>query len=155
MNITVIQKSHLNEIHALIRDSITLLCTIDHGNDQENLDFWLANRSPESLAKVIDASDSKGFVCMDETSIVGVAHIKRTGELTLCYVHPEHPGKGIGSRLLTMIEGQARHWGIKEITLISTATAKPFYEKHEYFEYDEPVTYLRMPGYLMKKVLSL
>ncbi|MDH3494446.1 MAG: GNAT family N-acetyltransferase [Acidobacteriota bacterium] len=153
VNIKPATVDEVSEIHALIRDSITLLCSSDHNDEPHNLDFWLGNRTPEYLEDLISDKNSKGFLCLTDSSIVGVAHIKRDGELTLCYVHPEHPGKGIGSKLLNMIESQARHWELEEIHLISTATAKSFYEHHGYIYSGETVSYLRMPGYPLKKQL--
>ena len=39
---------------------------------------------------------------------------------------------GIGRALLEALEAQAKRWGLVEIRLISTAGARPFYERHGY-----------------------
>ena len=148
------QKHQLNEIHALIRDSITLLCNADHKDDPANLDHWLSKRTVENLEEIIFKPESKGFVCVENGSIVGISHVTREGELTLCYVHPEYLGLGIGAKVLTMVESQARHWGLEGIKLVSTTTAKPFYERHGYSQYSDTILYLRMPGYPLSKSIT-
>lgn len=98
---------------------------------------------------------SQAFVCLQQQIIIGVAHITRHGELTLCYVHPQHAGAGVGRLLLAAVESQALAWGIERISLISTTTARQFYLAHGYTQYSEPVLYIGMAGYPLQKHLGV
>lgn len=97
--------------------------------------------------------DSRAIACTDGTEIIGLAHITHAGMLTLCYVQPGRTGEGVGRFLLAEAERQAAEWGLQELQLISTATAREFYLAHHYEQYAEAVLYIGMPGYPMMKRL--
>ncbi|KAA3616876.1 MAG: GNAT family N-acetyltransferase [Calditrichaeota bacterium] len=85
--------------------------------------------------------------------IVGVSHIKNNGEITLCYVHPKKSRLGIGKLMLHVAEKQAEEWGIFQVWVVRSGTAKDFYISQGYKQYAKSITYLGMPGFPLKKDL--
>ncbi len=155
MQIEKANKENLKEICHLIKESIVNLCGDDHLNKQEHIDNWLSARSESEMDALLFGSESQAFVCADKGVVVGISHIKNNGELTLCYVHPKKLGRGIGSFILQAAENQAEEWGIKQIQLVSTATARSFYLSQGYEQYQDSIMYIGMPGYPLKKAVML
>lgn len=48
------------------------------------------------------------------------------------YVHPDHARQGVGSTLLTHLEGYARGRGLARLELTASMNAVGFYERHGY-----------------------
>ena len=46
------------------------------------------------------------------------------------YVHPDHVGVGVGSRLLGALEADARSAGVNKLWLHATLNSVSFYQKH-------------------------
>jgi GNAT superfamily N-acetyltransferase len=51
----------------------------------------------------------------------------RGGELTALFVRPGEGGRGLGSRLLTRLETEARAGGARRLTMVAAQAAVPFY----------------------------
>jgi putative acetyltransferase len=90
---------------------------------------------------------------------VGIgALVLADSELRACYVLPSAVRKGVGSALVAEIERIARHHGLRDLELISSLTAEPFYRAVGY-EVEERVEHLlgsggRMPAVKMRKKLG-
>ncbi len=112
--------------HVLIA-SITTLCERDHGSVQENLDRWLANKSPAGVAAWFDNPDNRLFVAERDDAVVGVGGCNVRGEVLLNYVSPEARFSGVSTALLATIESALRAEGLGIGRLTSTATAHAFY----------------------------
>jgi putative acetyltransferase len=71
------------------------------------------------------------YVAEEDGKIVGFSDINKAdpSEFWGLYVHKDHIGHGIGSRLMQKMEEVARKMGAKKFTLESTKTAQSFYEK--------------------------
>ncbi|MGA7954931.1 MAG: GNAT family N-acetyltransferase [Gloeobacterales cyanobacterium] len=67
------------------------------------------------------------FVAEYESTIVGFA-ARNQNWITGVYVHPEFTRKGIGSRLLNIIEDNSKACGINCLFVDALITAKPFYD---------------------------
>jgi GNAT superfamily N-acetyltransferase len=65
-------------------------------------------------------------------AICGIGAIRQSGDLDLCYVDPGYQRRGIGRALVLAMESQARMWDVQKIRLISTGSARAFYEKSGY-----------------------
>jgi histone acetyltransferase (RNA polymerase elongator complex component) len=65
--------------------------------------------------------------------------MNRIGEILLNYVAPENIHQGIGRLLINKIEDFARNQGLSAITVMSTITAKTFYEKNGFVKNGDPV----------------
>jgi N-acetylglutamate synthase-like GNAT family acetyltransferase len=122
----------------VLQASITQLCETDHKNDEYTLTRWLRNKTPETVAKWIAREDNFLVVAVRDGGVCGVGAITRQGSLDLCYVQPTMQSHGVGLKLLTALEEQARQWGLPEIRLVSTSKARSFYEKHGYVADGEP-----------------
>lgn len=143
----------LNAVVSTIRASITQLCQKDHQNDPEKLASWLVNKTKEALAEPLAAANSACFVAVDAGDVVGVVHILVSGEITLCYVHPQAIGKGVGQRLITTAFEFARTNGLQNLTLEATQTAKPFYERMGFVRLDKQSSCGKVSCLSMRKVI--
>lgn len=116
----------------VLRRSIKEVCIADHQNDGPTLERWLRNKTPERFRSWQSAPDNFLVVADCEGVICGVGAIRQSGDLDLCYVHPLYQRRGIGRAILMVLESRAREWGIQTIRLISTMTARSFYERFGY-----------------------
>jgi putative acetyltransferase len=71
------------------------------------------------------------FVAEYEKTIVGFV-ARNQSSITAVYVHPEFTRKGIGSRLLNILEDDAKACGINSLLVDASITAKPFYDSCGY-----------------------
>ncbi len=72
------------------------------------------------------------YVALDGEKIIGYSDFKKDKPEKFwgLYVHKNHLGKGVGSRLLLKMEEVAKSMGADRLELEATKTAKTFYEKH-------------------------
>ncbi|GAA0295321.1 hypothetical protein GCM10009087_01340 [Sphingomonas oligophenolica] len=125
-------------ICAVVRDSITTLCGADHHGDPVVLASWLANKTPENVARWIANPDNAVFVAVDAGAVVAAACITRGGEILLNYVAPAARFRGASKALMQALEEVARLQGNARCTLDSTATARDFYRALGYAGTGEP-----------------
>jgi GNAT superfamily N-acetyltransferase len=94
------------------------------------------------------------LVAVENGSILAVACVTDTGEITLNYVSPDARFRGVSSALLGALEERAIERGNKPCTLKSTETALRFYLKRGYSE-DGPADgkFGTISGYPMSKRL--
>ena len=107
--------------------SITTLCARDHGGVQENLDRWLANKSPAGVRAWFDNPGNRLFVAERDEEVVGVGGFNERGEVLLNYVAPEVRLSGVSTALLAAIERAMQAKGHDKASLTSTVTAHEFY----------------------------
>lgn len=70
-------------------------------------------------------------------------------------VHPDHQGRGIGARILSMLEQQAGNWACQEIVLNARSACLGFYQRHDYDVIAEaPTLFGSIAHKHMRKVLS-
>ncbi|MDH5648470.1 MAG: GNAT family N-acetyltransferase [Gammaproteobacteria bacterium] len=154
MKIEEATRESLQEISELIKQSIVTLCQADHQNKPEHLQAWLSARASDKLAHELFGNNSRAFTCRHEGRLAGVVNINTTGEMTLCYVHPAYSGRGVGRLLLQAAEEQAIKWGLKQIHLVSTRTAREFYLSQGFESNGEEICHIGMPGYPLLKVIQ-
>jgi putative acetyltransferase len=113
------------------RQSIAVLCKNDYSPEQ--LADWGCERiKPERYVKSMQENGERFFVLDDSGTIGGFAGWFGT-EIQGFYMHPTYAGQGWGSQLFDVAE--ADFWQNTlhpTCTIISTITAKPFYEKMGY-----------------------
>ncbi len=85
-----------------------------------------AKRFRDSLHK------GKRWVAVENGKIIGFVDHGKSDELWGLYIHKDHIGKGVGSKLLKIAEDSLRKQGVNTVKIESTITARPFYEKHGY-----------------------
>ena len=89
--------------------------------------------TPASLAEAM-AADVKGWLCEEQGLVVGFAMGDRSnGEVQVVAVRPGYEGKGIGKRLLGLVQTWLHEQGHQEIWLLSNpdsgVRAHGFYRK--------------------------
>jgi GNAT superfamily N-acetyltransferase len=73
------------------------------------------------------AKEVEMFIATEQGEIIGIIGIKGN-QLRTFYVHPDHQGIGIGSKLYKKFEETATERGIKKITLEGGPLGQPIYE---------------------------
>jgi GNAT superfamily N-acetyltransferase len=120
----------------VLRRSIVELCELDHEGNTDALDLWLSNKTPRNLRRWI--TESHVFVASEEGVILGVAAIDNSGKITLNYVSPGARFRGVSKALIRQLEARALEFGVRTVTLESTATARGFYLSAGYEELGPP-----------------
>lgn len=95
---------------------------------------------PEKWQQALDGVD--GFVAEIDGQAVGFMTIDDTGYIDLSFVSPSHAGKGVGGRLLSVVEAKALEMGIAILTTEASRAARPFFARHG-FELDCPQQVVR------------
>jgi len=116
----------------VVRRSITELCAADHHGDADTLARWLANKTPQKFLEWIANPDNFCVIAEVGSSLTGVGLLHRSGEIRLFYLDPAAQRQGIGSAIHRALEDHAREWGLRILTLDSTALAGAFYEHSGY-----------------------
>ena len=140
MSITVRPASEADAVAAcdVLRRSIRELCVADHGHDEQVLSAWLGNKIPDNVRAWITSAASFSVVAVDGSGVRGFGLIQRGGEIQMCYLVPEVQYRGAGKLMLRALEEQAARWGLNDVFLTSSVTAKRFYERNGYVQSGEP-----------------
>lgn len=140
---------------ALVRRSITELCTADHHNDAAILDRWLANKTPENFRAWISGPDNFCVVAEIDGRVSGVGLVHRSGEIWLVYLAPGSLRQGMGRAIHAALETQARAWGLRKLHLDSTLLAQVFYAALGYHPAGAVTShYCAMQCYPYEKILE-
>ncbi len=123
----------------VLRRSITDLCVADHHNDQEILQRWLANKTPEIVESWITNPANTMLLAVDGDVILAVGSVTDGGEITLNYVAPDARFRGVSRTMMNALEGVAKAKGLTRCTLTSSETARRFYHAVGYIEIGPPV----------------
>lgn len=117
---------------AVVRQSVTQLCGLDHQHDPATLERWLANKTPEHFARWLAQPD--GFLAVAELNgtVRAVGNVVSAGQIHLCYVEPGFERLGLGAAILLALEARAKAWGLPGLTLQSSRNARDFYARHGY-----------------------
>lgn len=140
-------------ICTVLRESITKLCSSDHGNDPVKMGSWLENKTTENCRLWLGSAASKTFVAVKLAAVVGVIMVSHDGYIYLCYVKPDVKGQGFGSQMLIAAEAWLKSIGCNSLMADSTATAHGFYKHHGYVACGEPELEEGMLSYPLKKTL--
>ncbi|HEU4629770.1 MAG TPA: GNAT family N-acetyltransferase [Gemmatimonadaceae bacterium] len=96
---------------------------------RELLERAIAYYTPAKLRAL--ARERHCLVALVEGRVVGTA--AREGDaLATFFVHPDHQGRGIGTRLLASLEREARRAGLAELRVPASVTGASFYERCGY-----------------------
>jgi GNAT superfamily N-acetyltransferase len=139
----------------IVRRSIAELCVADHQNDEQILNRWLSNKTPEVFQSWIGQSDNSLLVAVDDGEIVAVGSVTDAGQITLNYVSPDARFRGVSRALFHALEARAMERGNARCTLTSTETARRFYQANGYVEIGAPAGHFGTgSGYPMSKLLG-
>jgi GNAT superfamily N-acetyltransferase len=118
----------------VMRRSIAELCAQDHHNDPQILKRWLANKQPHIFRSWLTQAGNSVQVAIEGDRILAVGAVTDAGEITLNYVSPDARFRGVSRSLLRALEARASERGNPHCTLVSTATARRFYQANGYAE---------------------
>ncbi|MEK6894619.1 MAG: GNAT family N-acetyltransferase [Nanoarchaeota archaeon] len=116
-----------SEISSLIRRSILNRNNIDYTVSQIN--SIAKYYSPENIMNDFDRKFI--VVCLDKNKIVGTGTLFGDELMTL-FIDPDYQKKGIGKKLMDILEEEAKKKGILRVWVVSTLTAVNFYRKLNY-----------------------
>jgi hypothetical protein len=136
---------------AVLIASITDLCAADHRNNPEALASWLANKTPEGVARWFDTPGSHLLVAERNGEIAAVGSYSDARMILLNYVSPRHRFAGVSRAMLTAMETAL---GAGEARLDSTQTALAFYRAAGWVESGPPEPYRFVAGQPMRKLLG-
>jgi GNAT superfamily N-acetyltransferase len=139
----------------VMRRSIAELCAADHRNDAAILGRWLSNKTPEVFASWIARADNSILLAVEGGTILAAGCVTDAGEITLNYVSPDARFRGISRALLGALEARAVERGNTRCTLISTETARRFYQSNGYVD-DGPLAgrFGTSSNYAMSKLIA-
>jgi predicted N-acetyltransferase YhbS len=86
----------------------------------------VANFSPERISRLL--AERVVLVAISGIEILGTASLQGPTIRTV-FVRPDAQGRGIGAALMKEIEQVARQHGLTRLTVPSSVTAEPFYQK--------------------------
>lgn len=123
-----------------IHCSITELCIVDHHNNQNEIEEWLANKTEQQWRRWIARKDAVVLIAERERHVIGVGMATLKGEILLNYVHPKARFSGVSKEILAGLEKALKMNGALSCRLESTVTAQTFYESCGYrSEKDNPL----------------
>jgi GNAT superfamily N-acetyltransferase len=115
-------------------ESIKNLCRRHYGEEQT--EAWASVPAPENFADVICSRDF--LVAEADAAVVGFGFINRqTAVLEAIFVAPEFARRGVGTALLTSLEGIARQAGLSRLSLSASLNAVSFYRAAGYQTVEE------------------
>ena len=123
------QASDTTRMQELHTACLRRLCAQDYSDEQ--IEGWLAGRTPEGYIKMVEAHGERMFVATLDDDVVGFASWKDI-ELCSLYVDPGHNGKGIGRALHQACDNDASALRRRIIRVDSTLTGRSFYERLGY-----------------------
>ena len=142
------------DVSKVVRISIEKLCVADHQGDKEILDRWLANKTPETVARWLTNPDNINLVAVDDSdAILAAGCVRRDGNVLLNYVSLEARFRGVSNALLAALEDAARSEGNAWCVLESTKTAHRFYQERGYSDSGEPGFKYGLTTFPMRKRL--
>ena len=127
MIIRKFRDSDAAELARLHRSTIRNVNSQDYPTKQ--IDIWSGRVSAKRFRK--SANENIRFVAIEDGKIIGFVDYKKDDLMGL-YIHKDHTGKGVGKKLLRILEKDAYRNGIRMMKCSSTITAKKFYEKNGY-----------------------
>lgn len=87
----------------------------------DNYSYW------QTLIKNI------AYVAEYNNQIIGFSDLNNEGYLDRLFVHKDFQKQGIATALVMQLENEARNYGIKQLTVQASVTAKPFFIKMGFY----------------------
>ena len=122
-------------LHRLMHETIHTVSLRDYTPAQ--VAAWAPD--PESPAGVaqrarLSASLEASIACVADWAgeLVGFGNVTSAGFMDYLYVHREHQGRGVASRLLTCLEAAAREAGARQMDTHASLTLRPPLERRGY-----------------------
>ncbi len=129
MKIRKFRPADLNHILQLFYDTVHTINIKDYSHEQA--EAW-APKDPDIKRWYTSLNNNITYVAELDNHIVGFGDMTSEGHVDRLYTHRSFQSKGIGSRILSALEQEAKQCGIKGLTVESSITAKPFFEQKGY-----------------------
>lgn len=156
MRIERFQAPQADAVSRIIRRDLIEINSRDYSQDR--IDALIAYFSPEKIEE--NSRSQCTFVAIQDGQIVGTASLDNFGSAespdyyaVAVFVLPESHGQGIGTRLMEVVESEARKLGAGKITVRAAITAKGFYLKLGYNFRDGLEELDDNRNYIMEKAL--
>ncbi|WP_175821254.1 GNAT family N-acetyltransferase [Burkholderia sp. BCC0419] len=92
---------------------------------EASLSAWVDGSPTDKWARIVERDF---YVAVDEGVVVGTGMLTvKNGQVDAIFVRPSHMGRGIGRKMLQLLEALARDRGIPSMQLDATLNAAPFY----------------------------
>ncbi|WP_213875911.1 GNAT family N-acetyltransferase [Pseudomonas sp. dw_358] len=140
-------------ISLIIERAIRTACAADHRNEQRLIGAWLRSTSPAQLLRCLRLPKTLARLALLQGKPVGVVIAGSDGEILQCYVMPEFSRRGVGTALMTDIEGCLLEQGREVASLSSTLTGFGFYRHLGYRESGQRLEVDGLTVTLMEKSL--
>jgi|GEM_PF-4239611 len=155
---TRIRRPEIKDAKAMslvVRQAITKVNSADYTPRQVRA--WSLHNSEKRLKERI-AQGRIFFVLSNSRSILGVASMRVSKKhITALFIGPKDIRKGYGKRLLKYMERYAKKKGLSYLSVNSSKTAFPFYEKMGYKmirKFSPRIHNVEIPSVMMKKKLK-
>jgi GNAT superfamily N-acetyltransferase len=125
-----------DQIVTCLRRSITELCAEDHHGDPAILDRWLENETPGQVEKWLAYPGWSMLVAVESGTVISVGYVSHDGEIAMNYVLPDARFRGVSRAMVQALEARARHHGATRSVVVSTTTARRFYERCGYVTHE-------------------
>jgi putative acetyltransferase len=102
-------------------------------------------------------TDRRTLVAEEDGEVVGFAELEGDGHLDMLYLRGDAVGRGVGRRLYSEVEREARGLGLGQIFTEASITARPFFERQGFRVVREQTVSRRgveMTRFAMEKLLS-
>jgi putative acetyltransferase len=102
--------------------------TADYYTEEQR--FAWARFLPETQGWDQRLSGQICYVADDNGAMAGFMTMTTEGYFDLAFVHPDHIGTGLGTRLYERLEADARSLRLESLSTEASLMARPFFEKH-------------------------
>ena len=87
--------------------------------------------APDSIdreARALRHASKPTWIAETAGMMIGFSDLEPDGHVDCMYVHPDHQGRGVATRLLVEVESTAREQGLNRLYSEVSITARPFFE---------------------------
>lgn len=126
LNIRYFQSADALEIMRLFYDTVHNINARDYTPEQ--IEAW-APAIPDEMRWHERLRANFTYVAEAGGQMVGFSELERSGRIQTLYVHHQHVSMGIGSRLMSEMETRARQLGARRLTVESSLSAYPFFQR--------------------------
>ncbi len=154
LDIRLFRPQDADQVAQLFQDTVRSINVRDYAIDQ--IKAW----APDDLyfRNWIEKCSSRFTLVADRSgSIIGFGELELNGHIDCFYVHRDCQRCGVGRRIYSAIEHQARELGIERLFVEASITAKPFFEQMGFFVLAEQQVICRgatFTNYAMTKPLK-
>ncbi|WP_025113199.1 GNAT family N-acetyltransferase [Pseudomonas sp. H1h] len=121
-------------ISRIIERSIRLGCALEHRNDPQLLNRWIAQHCADFISAQLADPHCYLNIALLQGKPVGVGMAMVSGDIGFCHVQPEWFRRGAGRALMTDLEGWLRIRAVPQVNIVSTRTGAAFYRYLGYRE---------------------